>query len=100
MNLKIKLGKYEFEGPLHFKVNLEQTSGVVAIICEKDGKVEVLDITESDALERHVKTYEHVPCWKKKCGGFIKFAAYYCNEEDRVRITAELRAELKPPCGG
>ena len=100
MNKTIMLGKYEFEGPLHFSVNRGVDSGVFAALCEKDGEIKVLDIGEADAVRNYVRRYKQVPCWRKHCNGFIKLAGYYCNEEDRVRIAAELRAEFNPSCGG
>lgn len=99
MKRTIKIGKYEFDGPLHFSVNLEPTSGVFAALCESDEKLTVLDIGQAETVRYFVKEYEHVSCWNKHCAGFVKLAAYYCNEEDRIRIAAELRAELDPPCG-
>ncbi len=99
MDQRIMLGRYEFEGPYNFVIHIKAASGVFAIICESEGKSIVLDVGEAEVVRDAIQRNPNIPCWRKNCKGFPRLAAYYCNEEDRVRIARELREQFSPPCG-
>ena len=99
MQQRIKIGRYEFEGPYSFVLHVKADSGVYAIICESGGKNQVLDIGEGARLRDTLKRNPNIPCWRNNCKGFPRLAVLYCNPSERVRIAGELRSEFSPPCG-
>ncbi|KKL90016.1 hypothetical protein LCGC14_1908910 [marine sediment metagenome] len=99
MNLKIKIGKYQFDGPFNFLKGVQNTSGVYVVLCGKGSKNQVLGLGESEMMRRAIHTSKEIKCWKNNCKGYPKFAFLVCNKAERVKIAAELRAEFNPPCG-
>ncbi len=99
MKLKIKLGKYQFDGPFNFLKGVRNTSGVYAVLCGKGSKHQVLGLGESEAMRRAIHASKEVKCWKTNCKGYLMFATLVCNKTQRVKIAAELQGEFTPPCG-
>ncbi len=99
MDQRIKIGRYEFEGPYNFVIHVKADSGVFVITCPSSGRFHVLDVGEGQHLRATIQRNTNIPCWRKNCK-FPMFAVYYCNRAERVRIAAELREKFSPPCGG
>ena len=100
MKQRIKIGRYEFEGPYNFVLHVKAESGVFVITCPSSGRFHVLDVGEGQHLRDTIQRNANIPCWRKNCKGFPRLAAFYCGKADRVRIAAELREKFSPPCGG
>jgi hypothetical protein len=98
--MAIQIGKYNFEGPYSDASSLRDQSGVYAIL-GSDGSSpwNVVDVGESDQVRTRVMNHDRSDCWKRQRHARLAYAAYYCNESDRMRIEQELRAQFKPPCG-
>ena len=99
MDKRIKIGKYEFEGPYNFVLHVKAESGVFVIICEVGGKSQVLDVGHGQQLRATIQRNANIPCWRKNCR-FPMFAVLYCNKAQRESMAAELREQFSPPCGG
>ena len=97
--MSIQIGKYNFEGPYTSPSSLRNISGVYAILGAKNGKTYVADIGESQEVRDRVENHDRQPCWVRQGYSKIEYAAYYCNESERMRVEKELRTEFNPPCG-
>ena len=99
MKLKIKIGKYQFDGPFNFLKGVQNTSGVYVVLCGKGSKNQVLGLGESEMMRRAIHASKEIKCWKTNCKDFLMFAFLLCNKAQRVKIAAELDEEFTPPCG-
>lgn len=102
--LSIKIGDYTFEGPYDSIADLEDKSGIYAILCKNtDNKYNVVDIGESSKVKTRVGTHDRKECWSKYCSNTnIYCAVYYTpykEQPGRKEIEQELRNTFDPPCG-
>lgn len=94
--------KYHFEGPYSLTSSLEDRSGVYAILCEKEGKLYLIDVGESSKVKTRVENHDRKDCWEKNCSGTIKYAAYYIEygkKPSRVEVEQDIRNNHILPCG-
>ncbi|VAX07676.1 hypothetical protein MNBD_GAMMA26-1407 [hydrothermal vent metagenome] len=99
--MSIKIGNYNFEGPFTSVNQLKKQSGVYVVLGRNSSaeRWNVLDVGESENVHDRVENHDRADCWKKQGYSSIAVAAYYCNEQQRMRIEKELRKQFNPPCG-
>jgi len=101
--MSIKIGKYTFNGPYTSTANLEDRSGVYAILCQKEGNnYNVVDVGESATVKSRVDRHDRKDCWKRNCNSTLAVAVYYTpnlQQPGRMAIEEELRKQYDPPCG-
>ena len=94
--------KYNFEGPYSNTVFLEDRSGVYAILCEKNGKLYLIDVGESSQIRTRIEKHDRKDCWEKNCNGIIKYAVYYIEygkKPSRMEVEQDIRNNYNIPCG-
>jgi len=100
--MSITIGKYTFDGPYTSPNELEDHSGVYAIICQKDNKKDLIDVGESATVKSRVETHDRKDCWGKNCQGTLTIAVYYTpnlQQPGRMAIEQEIRNKYDIPCG-
>ncbi|MBW1947585.1 MAG: hypothetical protein JRI33_06555 [Deltaproteobacteria bacterium] len=100
--MSIKIGKYTFEGPYTSTANLEDKSGVYAILCKKNEKYNLVDVGESATVKSRVETHDRKDCWQRNCNSTLTVAVYYTpglKQPGRKAIELEIRDQYDPPCG-
>ena len=100
--MSIKIGNYTFEGPFATPDPISNNSGVYAVLTRRSGTdpYTVIDVGESGEVCDRVMNHDRDPEWARaNHGGGIHFAAFYCNERDRMQIESELREIYSPVCG-
>jgi hypothetical protein len=101
--MSIKIGKYTFEGPYTSTANLEDKSGVYAILCKKNGdKYNLVDVGESATVKSRVETHDRKDCWQRSCNSALTVAVYYTpgmQQRGRMTVEQEIRDQYDPPCG-
>jgi hypothetical protein len=100
--MSIKIGKYTFEGPYTSTANLEDRSGVYAILCQKEGNNYVVDVGESATVKSRIDSHDRGDCWTRNCNGTLAVAVYYTpnlHQPGRMAIEQELREQYDPACG-
>ncbi len=96
----INLKSYPFDGPYDQTTPLQARSGLYAILGKRNGETHYtdIDIGESQSVKERVESHDRAPCWRGRNVPLF-YAAYYCNEADRMKIERELRIAFNPPCG-
>ncbi|MCE5228991.1 hypothetical protein LLG95_05280 [bacterium] len=100
--MSITIDSYAFEGPFLFDETwrIKNASGVYAILTlEVEKRYKLLDIGESENVRERVENHDRIDCWKRNNKQGLYVAVYYCNEQDRMIIEAQLRAIFNPVCG-
>jgi len=100
--MSITIGNYKFDGPYTDTDNLENKSGVYAILSSDNGKYNVIDIGESSDVRDRVENHDRKECWFRNCSGEIEIAVLYTpnqQQSGRMQIEQELRKKFNPPCG-
>lgn len=98
----IQIGDYNFDGPYTSTVNLQNRSGVYAILCRNNGSYHVTDIGESATVKDRVENHDREGCWTQHCSGSLAVAVYYTpglTQTGRKLIEQRLRNKYDPPCG-
>ena len=98
--MAIKIGNYDFEGPLHTTDALHNLSGVYTILgSNQPGRYAVLDVGGSSTLRDREANHDRHDQWRR-CGySTLLAAAHYTDAVTRLRIERELRVAYNPPCG-
>lgn len=103
ITLKGKSGvRYEFEGPYISTEDLEDRSGVYAILCEHYTEFSVLDVGEASEVKSRIENHERKDCWEDNCPGAIRYAAYYIEygkKPSRMEVEQDIRDNYDLPCG-
>lgn len=90
--MSVKIKNYDFEGAYTYVSSLDKKSGVYAVLCSLNSKLNVIDIGEAEDVRDRLENHDRKDCWNNKCkNGTLKYAAYYCDEKSRMRIEKELR---------
>jgi hypothetical protein len=100
--VSINLNGYTFEGPHGAISNLEDRSGVYAILTKNGERYSVLDIGESAKVKERIKGHERAEFWRRHAISGIYCAVYYTpnlQQSRRMQIEQKLRAHFDPPCG-
>ena len=98
-----KSRKYNFEGPHRLTANLNDLSGVYAIISSCNNGNFLIDVGESSGVKTRIENHGRKDCWKKnRQNGEVKCAVYYTpglTEEERRKIEKDIRENYNIPCG-
>ena len=99
--MSINIGNYNFEGPYTSTTSLKNQSGVYVILGRnsQNQNWNVLDVGESARVKDRVDNHDRSDCWKRQGYSTLAAAAYYCNEQQRMRVEQELRNQFNLPCG-
>lgn len=100
--MTITVGNYTFEGPYTNTSSLNDSSGVYAIHCEKDGKYYLIDVGESATVKSRVDNHDRTESWRRNCSGILTVSVLYTpnrQQHGRKAIEEELRNLYSPPCG-
>lgn len=98
--MTIQIGNYTFEGDFKSTGELLDRSGVYVVLgaTNEFGGRKVLDVGESGAVRSRVQSHDRAVSWSTHWLP-LSVAALYCDEQARIRIERELRAQFDPPCG-
>lgn len=101
--MSIKIGDYMFEGPHKTTQNIENRSGVYAILCPlPNGKYEVIDIGEAKEVKDRLDDHDRKGCWNRQCPNGYMYAIHYtphAQKTGRMEVEQKLRKLYDPPCG-
>ncbi len=100
--MAITIGSYVFDGPYTSTNDLEDRSGVYAILDKRSDGYHVIDIGESSEVKTRVENHDRADCWKRNKQGSLCVAVYYTpnkQQSGRKEIEQELRRQYNPPCG-
>lgn len=98
----IRIGQYEFDGPVYNTASLRRVAGVYAVLDDREGSYHVLDIGESESIRDRIEDHDRETCWRRNRRGRMCFAALYLPQsttELRRRIESQLRQQFTPTCG-
>jgi len=100
--MSIQIGNYGFDGPYGNAASLSNLSGVYAVLTRASGtdSYTIVDIGESGGIRDRVTNHDRQQSWAryKKAAG-LSYAAYYCDERNRMAVEKALRGAYNPPCG-
>ena len=101
--MSITIGAYTFDGPYTNTDQLEDKSGVYAILCKSsDGEYSVVDVGESATVKSRIDSHDRKDCWTRNCSGTLTVSVLYTpnkQQTGRMEIEQELRDQYNPPCG-
>lgn len=100
--MSIKIGRYNFDGPYAYTSSLDDRSGIYAIIDDRSGTLNLLDVGESATVKSRVEKHERESCWDRNRIGTLKVAVLYTpgiQQSGRIIIEQEIRNEFSPVCG-
>lgn len=100
--MAIAIAGYSFQGPFTHTSELQNRSGVYAIICQRGGNNYVIDVGESARVRERVETHDRQNCWNHNCAGALGCAVYYTfdlQQAGRRQIEQAIRNQYSPPCG-
>lgn len=102
--MRIRIGRFDFEGPYTDTGPLEDRAGIYAILCYGNGSYTVIDVGESAGVRSRVTNHERSACWSANCFGTLTVAVLYTpyvQQPGRMAIEAELRQLFAPrvACG-
>jgi hypothetical protein len=81
------IAEYPFDGP-HLSVkDIENSSGVFAIVCEFVDKFYLLDVDHGNDIKKAILNHERRKCWDKYRKGRIRYAVLY--DRDFPDVTDE-----------
>jgi hypothetical protein len=97
------IAQFPFEGPLASLDNIENESGVYAIICEFVDKFYLLDVGQSKNIKEKIVNHERKKCWERFQKGKIRYAVLYSDDYRDMsenNIVKSIRSSYKGiPCG-
>jgi len=100
--MSVLIGKYTFCGVYRSTDELDNYSGVYAILNEKGGKVSIIDAGESTKVRTSIEKHGRERCWNENRKGALAFAVYWTSnrdQEERRAIEQEIRGQYSIPCG-
>lgn len=99
----VRIGQFQFDGPLYSETSLNRQPGVYAILNDRGAAgVFVLDVGESESIHDRVACHDRTGCWRRHRQGTLAFAALYTPGLSGVRrrqIEAGIRQQYTPTCG-
>jgi len=94
---------YQFDGAYTSPDSLEPLPGVYVIWCRsQEDTWSVLDIGESDNVQKSAINQDREPCWLANCKGKIFYSATYTpsmGRNKRLEIEREIKCKEPPVCG-
>lgn len=100
--MSVTIGKHSFDGPYASTTYLEDRSGVYAIIDDRSGSLNLIDVGESATVKSRVESHDRESCWTRNRMGTLKFAVLYTpgiQQTGRMQIEQEIRNQFNPVCG-
>jgi len=100
--MSINIGNYTFNGPYFSTDELEDSSGIYAIICQENDNNYIVDVGESASVKYRVENHDRKDCWSNSCKGKLAVAVYYTpnmHQSGRMEIEQEIRNKYDIPCG-
>jgi len=100
--MSVLIGNYTFCGVYRSTDEMDNYSGVYAILNEKGGKTYIIDVDESDKVKTSIENHDRKPCWDENRKGAPAFAVYWTSNRDpqeRKAIEQEIRGQYGVPCG-
>jgi len=98
----VEIGRYSFEGPYTSKDDLQDKSGVYAILCYRNGRYSLIDVGQSARVRTRLANHDRSDCWKRNCDGALTVWVCYTphrQQAGRMGIEHELRTWYVLPCG-
>ena len=100
--MMMPIADYLFDGPHRTLENIENDSGVFAVVCEFVDKYYLLDVDHTDDVKKAILSHERRGCWEKYHKGHIRYAVLYKQnlpeaEEDVERKIRNYYENI--PCG-
>ena len=99
----VTIGNYSFVGPLLSTNEIEDRSGIYAVLHNTgNGNYKVIDVGESAGVKSRLDSHDRKPCWLKHCSPIPYYAVHYTpnqHQSGRMDIEQELRRKFQPPCG-
>lgn len=98
----MRLGRYNFDGPVTNLNALTDGSGVYAVLALDwfgPGSHGVVDIGESQQVRSRLANHDRATQWRRFSKSGLGVAVLYCDANSRMAVERELRASLNPPCG-
>ena len=100
--MALNVGNYSFEGPYTSTDNLQDRSGIYAIVCNSGGTYSLVDVGESATVKSRVESHDRKSCWNWNCNSSLNVAVLYTpnlQQTERRKIEQEIRTKFNPPCG-
>lgn len=100
--MSIKIGEYTFEGPYTTIDDLEDRSGIYAILDRRSDGYHVIDIGEAGGVKSRVETHDRRGCWQRSSSGTLSVSLLYTphlQQPGRREIEQDIRGQFAPPCG-
>jgi hypothetical protein len=100
--VSVLLGKYTFFGIYRSTEDLDDYSGVYAVLNEKGAHLYLIDVGESSRVRTEIEGHHRKRCWNENRKGALAFAVYWTpnlEQHDRKAIERELRDQYSVPCG-
>jgi hypothetical protein len=99
--MAIRLGNYSFTGPFESIDDINDWSGIYAIVCNVDQENFLLDVGESSKLRTRIENHDKKDCWINHCKGQLKIYIHYTlllKQPGRILIERVLREHFQPDC--
>ncbi|MCD6119053.1 hypothetical protein J7K50_04345 [bacterium] len=94
---------FPFEGPFPDSSSMKNKSGVYVILDRTYGEQFAVDtaiaVHEAEDVRKEVEDPERSACWEKEKVGSLHYAAYYCDEHERMDVEKAVRKDHNLPCG-
>lgn len=100
--MSVTIGRYSFDGPYVSTTYLEDRAGVYAIIDDRSGSLNLIDVGESATVKSRVESHDRESCWTRNRIGTLKVAVLYTpgmQQAGRMLIEQEIRNQFNPVCG-
>lgn len=98
----VTIGRYNFEGPYASTNYLQERAGVYAIVDDRSGTLQLIDVGESATVKSRVENHERGNCWTRNRIGTLKVAVLYTpglQQAGRMQLEQEIREHYNPVCG-
>lgn len=96
--MAITVSKYTAHGPFDNIYSVPAQSGVYIVLGSMVTGYSVIDVGESQNVWERLACHDREDCWKRQ-GARLYFAFIPANQNERMLIESELRAQYRPVCG-
>jgi len=101
--MSIEISGFLFDGPYSTTDNLNNRSGVYAILCKNnDDTYRLIDVGESAQVKSRVENHDRKACWGDNCHSALSVAVHYTphlQQTGRMEVEQKIRGQFKLPCG-
>lgn len=79
--MKIRIGRYDFEGPFASPLRLRPGAGVFAVMRSENGGFDLIDVGHAANIRSKVESHQRRPYWRSRANGAgLGFAALYTRQ--------------------